>query len=76
MVSHDLPRLTVTNQIAFDQRDLYSTPEFERTMDRRLAGAGFQIGNLRYQHFYLTDIRPSKLKSIPKSHVHFEFPPQ
>ena len=24
MVSHDLPRSTVTNQIAFDQRDLYS----------------------------------------------------
>ena len=35
MVSHDLPRSTVTNQIAFDQRDLYSTPEFERTMNRR-----------------------------------------
>ena len=35
MVSHDLPRSTVTNQIAFDQRDLYSTPEFDRTMDRR-----------------------------------------
>ena len=34
MVSHDLPRLTVTNQIAFDQWDLYLTPEFERTMDR------------------------------------------
>ena len=35
MVSHDLPRSTVTNQIAFDQQDLYSTPEFVRTMDRR-----------------------------------------
>ena len=35
MVSHDLPRSTVTNQIAFDQRDLYSTPEFERTVHRR-----------------------------------------
>ena len=35
MVSHDLPRSMVTNQIAFDQRDLYSAPEFERTMDRR-----------------------------------------
>ena len=26
MVSHDLPLSTVTNQIAFNQRDLYSTP--------------------------------------------------
>ena len=34
IVSHDLPRTTVTNQIAFDQRDLYSTLEFERTMAR------------------------------------------
>ena len=35
MVLHDLPRSTVTNQIAFDQQDLYSAPEFEGTMDRR-----------------------------------------
>ena len=35
MVSHDLSRSTVTEQIAFDQRDLHSTPEFERAMDRR-----------------------------------------
>ena len=35
MVSHDLPRSMVTKQIAFDQRDLHSTPVFERTMDRR-----------------------------------------
>ena len=35
MVSHDLPRSTVTNQIVFDQRDLYSAPEFEGTMDHR-----------------------------------------
>ena len=34
MVSHDLTRSTVTNQIAFDQRDLHSTLEFERAMDR------------------------------------------
>ena len=34
MVSHDLPRSTVTKQIAFDQRDLHSTPVFERAMDR------------------------------------------
>ena len=34
MVSRDLPRSTVTNQIAFDQRDLHSTPEFERAMGR------------------------------------------
>ena len=34
IVSHDLLLSTVTNQIAFDQRDLHSTPEFERAMDR------------------------------------------
>ena len=38
MVSHDLSRSTITNQIAFDQRDLYSTPEFERSMDHRCQG--------------------------------------
>ena len=46
MVSHDLRCSTVTNQIAFDQPDLYSTPEFEDTTP--LPGVGFQIGNLRY----------------------------
>ena len=35
MVSHDLPSLTLTKQIAFDQRGLHSTPEFEGAMDRR-----------------------------------------
>ena len=34
MVSLDLPRWIVTNQMAFDQRDLYWTPEFKRAMDR------------------------------------------
>ena len=34
MISHDL-RSTATNQIVLDQRDLSSTPEFERAMDRR-----------------------------------------
>ena len=33
-VSRDLPRSTVTEQIAFDQRDLHSTPVFERAMYR------------------------------------------
>ena len=33
MVSHDLPRSAVTIQIAFEQLDLHSTPEFERAMD-------------------------------------------
>ena len=35
MVSHDLQRSTVTNQIAFDQRGFHSTPEFECAMDPR-----------------------------------------
>ena len=34
MVSHYLPRSTVTYQIAFVQQGLHSTPEFERTMNR------------------------------------------
>ena len=34
MVSHDLPCSTVTNQIAFDQRDTDTILEFERAMDR------------------------------------------
>ena len=34
MVSHDLLRSTVTNQIAFDQRDSKSVSIFERAMDR------------------------------------------
>ena len=35
MVSHGLPCSTVTNQTALDQQDLYSTPEFQRAMERR-----------------------------------------
>ena len=35
MVSHDLPLSAVSNQIAFDHRDLRSTPEFEHATDRR-----------------------------------------
>ena len=35
MVSHDPPRSKITNQIAFAQQDLRSTPEFERTMGCR-----------------------------------------
>ena len=54
MVSPDLPLSTVTNQIAFDQRALHSTPLFKRD-GSSLPGAGFQIGNFRCHHFYLTD---------------------
>ena len=35
MVSHDFPCSTVTNQIAFDQRDSNTIPEFERAVDCR-----------------------------------------
>ena len=35
MVSRDLPRSRVAKQIKFDERDLHSTPEFERALDRR-----------------------------------------
>ena len=34
MVSHDLLRLTASNQIAFDQGDSKSISNFERAMDR------------------------------------------
>ena len=34
MVAYDLPCSTVTDQTAFGQQDLPSTPEFERAMDR------------------------------------------
>ena len=33
MVSNGLPCLTVIDQIAFDQRNLYSTPDIEFTID-------------------------------------------
>ena len=34
MVSHDLPRSMVTDQIAFDRPDLHSTSKLEHAMDR------------------------------------------
>ena len=34
MVSYDLPRSIVTNQITFDQQDSNSIPDFERAMNR------------------------------------------
>ena len=46
MVSHDLSRLTITNQIAFDQRDLQSTSEFERAMDRRCEVLVYKLESL------------------------------
>ena len=64
MVSHDLLRSTVTNQIAFDQRDSKSISNFEGAMDRCWQAlvsrvfflvfrflSGFQIGNLGYHMF-------------------------
>ena len=47
MVSHDLARTTAIKQIAFHQRGLDSTPEFERAMDRHCRAL--------IHHFYLTD---------------------
>ena len=35
MISHDLPRSTITNQITSDQQDSNSIPDFERAMDLR-----------------------------------------
>ena len=45
MVSYDLLRLTVTNQIAFDRRDSKNFP-----------GAGFQTEIPGCHHFFSTDM--------------------
>ena len=60
MVSDDLLRPTVTNEIAFDQGSSNLIPNFERTMGRCCQGAGFRIGNLRYHYFYLTALSDKK----------------
>ena len=46
MVSHDLSCSTVTNQIAFDQQDSNTIPEFERAMDRHCQGLAFRLETL------------------------------
>ena len=57
MVSHDLLRSTVTNQIAFDQRDSKTIFDFERSIDRCCQAleshffSDFHNGNLGYHHF-------------------------
>ena len=53
MVSCDLQRLMVTNQVAFEQWDLHLTYEFEHVINRP-PGTCFQIGNLTCHHFYQT----------------------
>ena len=46
-----------------NQRDLHST-SLNRTRDGpSLSGAGSQTGNLRYHHFYLTELGRGKLLS-------------
>ena len=46
MVTHDLPLPKLTDLIAFDQRDLHLTPEFERAMDRRCQALVFKLPSL------------------------------
>ena len=46
MVSHDLTRSTVTNQITFDQRDSNSVSDFECAMDRRCQSLVSNLENL------------------------------
>ena len=60
MVSHHLSNLTVTNQIAYDQR-------IRRRDGPPLQGAGFQIRNPRYHHFYLTELLAVFLEHPPGS---------
>ena len=52
MASHDLPCSTVTNQIALDQRDSNTIPEFERAMNRRCQALVSKL-----EHFYLTELK-------------------
>ena len=47
MVSNAFPHLMVTNQIAFNQGNLYSTPELKCMMDHYLPRTDFQIENIR-----------------------------
>ena len=54
MVLHDLPRSMVINQIVFDQEDLYSNSEFERTMDRRCQALVSKFKTSDTKNFYLT----------------------
>ena len=56
LVSYNLSRSTITNQIAFDQRDLHLISRIQKCNGPSLPGTGFQIGNLRYHHFYLTGL--------------------
>ena len=46
MVSHDLPRSMVTNQITFDGLDFHLTSEFELAMDRRCQALVFKLETL------------------------------
>ena len=66
MVSHDLLRSTVTNQIAFDQRDSKSISNFERAIDSITSeggegggGGGERKATLWSAHESL-DARPGK----------------
>ena len=56
MVSHDLLCLMVTNQIEFDQQESNLFLKIRTRDGPLLSGAGFQIENLRYHHFYLTEL--------------------
>ena len=53
MVSYNLPRSMVTNQIALNQSDLHSTPEFERAVNGRCQALVY----LRYHYCYLTELK-------------------
>ena len=61
MVSHDLLRLTVTNQIAFDQRGSNMVPKFECSMDccQALVSKLETLGTVYY--FHLTEQKLSHL---------------
>ena len=56
MTSHDLSNLTITNQIAFDQRNFHSTLDFECVMDRLCQALVSKLGTLDTVICYLTDL--------------------
>ena len=72
MVLRGLPRSMVTSHKEFDQRDLHLTPEFERVMDSRLPGLGFQIGNSGYRGKIFSSKRGLRDKKTPTPGEHFE----
>ena len=68
MVSHDLPCSTVTNQIAFSQRDSNTIFEFKRAIDRRCQALVFELETL------IASLLPNCIENRASQLVHSEEP--